>query len=121
MLTNFRLLLVFQNRSAQLRSQGCAENSDKELASGNAAQESARRHSSLLLAVAILFLLHQCGHRQSLGSPFFLDFALGDNFLLLDGGLGLLAPHFALVRWQGSCVLRVAADGARHVTGAWTG
>ena len=120
MLTNFRLLLVFQNRSAQLRSQGCAENSDKELASGNAAQESARRHSSLLLAVAILFLLHQCGHRQSLGSPFFLDFAL-DDFLLLDSHLGLLAPHFALIRWQGGRVLRVTADGARHVAGVWAG
>lgn len=96
MLTNFRLLLVFQNRPAQLRSQNCAENRDKRLASG-AAQDSMPDGDSLLLAIAILFLLHQCGHRQSLGSPFFLDFALGDNFLLLDGGLGLLASHFALV------------------------
>jgi hypothetical protein len=108
----------FPSRLTQLFSQECAKS--KSLAGGGDARDSMPHQNSILLTIAVLFLLHQRRHRQSLSATLFLDFAL-DDFLLLDSHLGLLAPHFALIRWQGGRVLRVTADGARHVAGVWAG
>jgi hypothetical protein len=109
----------FPSRLAQLLSQECAKS--KRLAGGGDARDSTPHQDSIFLAIAVLFLLHQRRHRQSLSATLFLDFALSDNFLLLYSHLGLLAPHFTLIRWQCGRMLRVTADGARHVAGVWAG
>jgi len=70
------------------------------------------RHRSFTFLTITILLFSQRRHRQSLRSALFFDFAVSEDFLLLNRGLGLLTPDFSLVRRQGGRVLCVAADSA---------